>query len=242
MWEQEYMAAFARQICPGDTVFDIGANHGVYALAAGIRVGPTGHVHAFEASRHFCDLIRASISVNGLDDVVSVVHAAVAAVTGEATLRFDRHWSGGGHLVSSAGSGEEASGDTAERLQNPLGLPLSFETERVRAIALDEYFPDPGATVDVIKMDIEGAEGVALQGMARLVERSRRLKIMMEFCPRMMSRFPCDAASTIAMLEAAGFMCWTINPDASLTPARWQGLLDAPDAVRNILVSRQAVA
>ena len=241
-WEANYMAAFARQIRAGDIVLDIGANHGIYALAAGAQVGSKGHVYAFEASCHFSELIRASISVNGLDSVVSIINAAVAAATGEAVLGFDDHWSGRGHLVSPSVNEGAPSPTGSERLPQPLGLPRESKTEKIRCVALDEYFADPMTTIDVVKMDIEGGEGPALQGMAGLLERSPRVKIMMEFCPRMMSRFDCNATDVIAMLEAGGFMCWTINADSSLAPVRWPALLEAPDMIRNVLVSRQAVA
>jgi FkbM family methyltransferase len=241
-WEANYMAAFARQIRAGDTVLDIGANHGIYALAAGAQVGPRGRVYAFEASRHFSELIRASISVNGLDDVVTIINAAVAASTGEAVLGFDDQWSGRGHLVAPADTGAIAPPAVPEPLPQPLGLPEELRKEAVRCVALDDYFADPAFTIDAIKMDIEGAEGIALQGMARLLERSPAVRIMMEFCPLMMSRFACDAADTIAMLDAGGFMCWTINPDSSLAPARWQALLESPDMIRNVLASRQNVS
>ena len=241
-WEANCMAAFARQVRTGDTVLDIGANHGIYALAAGAQVGPKGHVHAFEASRHFSELIRASISINGLDSVVSVINAAVAAATGEATLCFDDHWSGSGHLVLRSGTEETAFSTEPERLPLPLPLPRKSKSERVRCVALDEYFADPAMTIDVMKMDIEGAEGLALKGMAKLLERSRRIKIMMEFCPLMMSRFECNAEDTIAILEAGGFMCWNINPDSSLAAVGWPAMLESPATVRNVLVSRQNVA
>ena len=240
-WEPNYMAAFARQINAGDTILDIGANHGIYALAAGVQVGPKGHVYAFEASRHFSELIRASISINGLDDVVSVVNAAVSATTGNAVLSFDDHWSGGGHLVGRAESGAPSPSSTPESLPRPLALPQKSKTEEVRCVALDDYFTDSAMRVDVMKMDIEGAEGLALKGMAKLLERSPRVRIMMEFCPLMMSGFDLDAVETIAMLEASGFMCWTINPDSSLAPAQWQALLETPGVIRNVLASRQKV-
>ena len=241
-WESNYMAAFARQIRTGDTVLDIGANHGIYALAAGAQVGPKGHVYAFEASLNFSELIRASISINGLDGVITVINAAVAADTGEAVLSFDDHWSGSGRLATSSDLVETPSPASAERLPQPLGLPRKSKTEKVRSVALDEYFPDPAMTIDVMKMDIEGAEGIALKGMAKLLDRSRRIKIMMEFCPLMMSRFDCNAEDTIAMLEAGGFVCWNVNADSSLAAVRWPALLESPDTIRNVLISRQNVA
>jgi FkbM family methyltransferase len=228
-WEHHYAAAFERLLRPGDVVLDIGANHGVYALLAATRIAPNGHVYAFEASRHFCDLMRASISVNGLTRLVTVEHRAVADRAFETTLAADVHMSGAGHLVAEDQFAPDATSSPRTRM------------EKVTCIALDDYFVDAAQRVDVIKMDIEGAEGLALKGMARLVDRSPTLKVMMEFCPGMLARFACNAGFVIDFFESRQFMCWTIKPDSNLVPARWQSLLATPDAIQNVMISRQAL-
>ena len=78
--------------------------------------------------------------------------------------------------------------------------------------------------------------------MARIIDRSPDLRIMMEFCPAMLSRFACDAHCVVQFLASRGFMCWTINDDSSLAPARWEALLEEHDRIRNIMVSRRALA
>jgi hypothetical protein len=90
-------------------------------------------------------------------------------------------------------------------------------------------------------MDIEGAEGLALKGMSKLIDRSPGLKIMMEFCPTMLDHFECNARFVLDFFASRGFMCWTINVDASLTPQRWETLLEKPDLIRNIMISRRAL-
>ncbi|MFO1303595.1 MAG: FkbM family methyltransferase [Burkholderiales bacterium] len=226
-WEANYVAAFERLLRPGNVVVDIGANHGVYALIAAARVAPNGHVYAFEASEHFCELIRASISVNGLDRSITLENRGVADRAFETTLVADVQMSGGGHLVS------EGVADAPPRSS------LGTRSQVIQCVALDDYFGDPAQKIDAIKMDIEGAEGLALKGMARLIDRSPTVKIMMEFVPQLMARYPCDAAFVIDFLKTRNFMCWTINPDASLAPARWESLLEDPSAIRNVIAARQ---
>lgn len=228
-WESHYTAAFERLLRPGSVVLDIGANHGVYALLAAARVAPNGHVYAFEGSREFCELMRASISVNGLAGSITLENLAVADRAFETTLTTDLQNSGGGHLVADG------------LVEEPASSSLGVHSQTVRCVALDDYFPDPAQTVDVVKMDIEGAEGLALKGMAKLVERSARIRILMEFVPRLLDRYPCNAAWVVEFLKARDFMCWTINPDSSLAPARWESLLEHRDTIRNVLVSRQAM-
>lgn len=228
-WEPQYVTAFIRMLKPGDTVLDIGANHGVYTLLAAPRVAPGGHVYAFEPSQGFHDLIAASVSVNGLDHLVTLEKRALAERARTTTLVANVHWSGGAHLETQVGA------DDAPDPRRPVG------TETIECIALDDYFPDPAQKVDVIKMDIEGAEGLALKGMAKVVDRSPNLRLMMEFCPRMLSRFDCDAGYVLDFFRSRDFMCWTIDDAGGLVPARWESLLAEPDAIRNIVASRQGL-
>jgi FkbM family methyltransferase len=230
LWEPNYATAFCNLLKPGDVVLDIGANHGFYSIIAAPRIAPNGHIYAFEPSKNFYDLIKASVSVNGLGDVISVENLALGDADGEVVLQFDPHWSGGGNI----GGSRPGDADPA--------VAAGLESERVKCVALDNYLGDKLARVDVIKMDIEGAEGIALKGMAKIIDRSRDLKMMLEFCPTMMSRFDCDANFVVQFLSSRDFMCWTINDDSTLAPARWEKLLEEPDRIRNIMVSRRSLA
>ena len=120
-WEPDYMAAFSRLLKPGQCVLDIGANHGIYALVAAQRVGPRGKVVAFEPNAQLCDLLRASVSVNGLEKIVEVVQCAVGDSDGEADARIRRALGGpragpdpaSMHLRRPAGQARDRSGCAA---------------------------------------------------------------------------------------------------------------------------------
>src|SRR4051812_17533560 len=64
-WEQNYAQVFQRLIKPGDTVFDLGANHGFYTLLAAASTGPAGTVHSFEPNPRFARLANMSAQING---------------------------------------------------------------------------------------------------------------------------------------------------------------------------------
>jgi FkbM family methyltransferase len=226
LWEANYVKAFCGLLKPGDVVLDVGANHGVYALLAAQRIGPHGRVHAFEPARNLFQLICASVSVNGLDKIVAVERLAVADAARETTLVSHPRWSGGAHLA--------AASEIAPRRQR-FG---EEESEVVNCVALDEHFGNTLTKIDAVKMDIEGAEGLALKGMTKLIDRSPHVKIMMEFCPAMLARYACDATFVIGFFRTRAFMCWTIAPDGGLVPARWDQLLDQPDLIQNVIVSR----
>jgi FkbM family methyltransferase len=225
VWEAHYTTAFLRLLKPGQVVLDIGANHGVYSLQAATRVAPNGHVYAFEPNPRFSSLMKDSIAVNGLASLITLVEKAVADREGEVTLVFeDRH---------------PAQGRLRDAVQSASGNE-PVKTCVVGAITLDRYFPD--ARVDVVKMDIEGAEGLALDGMAGLIERSRDLKIMMEFGSPTMSAFTRNAEYVTDFLGSRGFACWRISGDGSLIPTGWQALLANDDTIQNVIASRQGIA
>ena len=73
----------------------------------------------------------------------------------------------------------------------------------VECVALDEYMPD--ATVDVIKMDVEGNELKALQGMQGLVARCQNLTIFAELHPTMLAGRGASVSDYLAMFKTLGF-------------------------------------
>ncbi len=131
-----------RIVGPGDTVFDIGANHGVYALALARRVGPTGRVLAFEPGADPASLLARAAELAGLSRL-DPRRVAVAERDGELAL---------------AGSGEEArlAGDGRGR--------------RVPARRLDTVWRELGEPdVALLKVDVEGAEERVFAGARRLL-------------------------------------------------------------------------
>jgi FkbM family methyltransferase len=220
-WEANYTTVFQRLIKPGQTVFDLGANHGVYTLLGAAATGPGGRVHAFEANPRLANLTRLSAAINGYGEIVTVHPLAVGEAEGIAQLVFDHGWSGGGSLFR----GDVAAGGVNEGVA-------------CRVAALDALFPDPGFQVQVMKMDIEGAEGRALAGMPRLLERSPDLRLMLEFAPEMLAASGVPAPQVVEFLAARSFRAWLIGADSALTPVAWTSLATTERGVQNILASR----
>jgi FkbM family methyltransferase len=219
-WEPNYMALFDKLLKSGDTVLDIGANHGVYALHAAMAVGPKGKVHAFEPNPRLARLIDFSMKLNGFGDYATLHSFAVSDAAGTARLVFSDAFSGGGAI-----SGNQS--NTAQK-----GVECNL-------VALDTLFADPRFKVDVIKMDVEGHEGLALRGMQQLLKRSPNVKIMMEFGPDMMARAGVGAEEILAMLGDFGFKIWLIGVAGELHATSAKELLAASDAIQNILLARE---
>lgn len=159
---EPHLTAKLRSVLGRGAVFvDVGANVGFFTLLAAGRVGPEGRVHAFEARADNVALLRRSLADNGFAQV-DVHECAVSDRAGRLAFFASGTWYSNGRIVGDDEAGSEQ-------------LP------RVPAVALDEVLAD-APRIDVIKMDIEGAEAKALAGMRGLLRRHRPL-LLTEFSP-----------------------------------------------------------
>jgi len=127
------------------------------SVLAASRVGTSGKVIAFEPSSDNCALLRTSIRVNDFANVVLYQYAVA-----------DRD-----RIV---GYGMD---DSNGRIS--LGSPTDSPYQ-VRSVRLDTLLGNE-ARIDIIKLDIEGAEEIALEGMEQLIQNHRPV-IISEFSPR----------------------------------------------------------
>ncbi len=146
---------------PGDHIFDIGANIGVLTLLMA-RHGndPDRRITAFEPEpRNFAQLER-NVELNDLGACVTPHRMALGASEGEADL-FIRGGPGEGRHSLTARSGSTGS------IRVPVRTASAFARTHDR-------WPD------VVKIDVEGAEGQVLAGMASLIEERRPRDIFLE--------------------------------------------------------------
>lgn len=148
---------------PGMTFFDLGAHVGFYTVAAAQQVGPGGAVHAFEPLLSNAELLEQSIAANRFAQV-RVNRMAVSDHAGSVSLHVPR------------GEGHNASGFATLMDFFPDAL-----TETVTSIPLDDYVRvNQIQHIDLIKMDIEAAEVLALRGMAQLLQAADKPRILSE--------------------------------------------------------------
>lgn len=180
--EPELIGVLEAQLKKGSVFYDVGANIGIYSLLAADYVGPEGKVLAFEPNDLNLSYLRQSIAL-GVHNV-EVLDFAIGDKDG--TLTFDRKGgSMSGRLISEA-----------EKAVDP-------QIVKVRSIdsLIESGLPPP----DVIKIDIEGGEGAALEGAVRTLERGPVIICEMhEFAPEGVKRAE-------SVLMAAGYNLSTLH-------------------------------
>lgn len=144
-WEMLFLQRFLRG---GDSVMDIGANVGVYALLLGKSVGPDGEVHAFEPDADNGRLLRENLALNRMD-WPRVHDVAVGSRCGEVMVEVGR-----GNLT---------------RVASGLRAGSARETRPVKLVSLDSV--EVGRPPVYCKVDVEGYEDEVIQGSAELMRR-----------------------------------------------------------------------
>lgn len=155
-YEPNLQEAAKHFIKPGMTVYDVGANIGYISLMAARLTAPDGRVFAFEALPANIQRLKQNITLNNLEKRVFVQQAAVVDTDGKVT--FYMHRSGAmGKAAGSAGRDEKYQ-----------------QSIQVDGVALDDFvFQQDQPKPDLIKLDIEGGEGMALAGMSRILKEVR---------------------------------------------------------------------
>jgi FkbM family methyltransferase len=146
--------ALRRTLGRGGVFIDIGSNIGYTALLAAGIVGPDGRVVALDAQRECADATRANARLNGLTQV-EALHSAAGAISGEAEVIVtqDPLWT---------------------RLASVGEHPLEVRRDRVPVTSVDDLVARLGlSAVDVVKIDVEGAELDVVSGMARVLAEQR---------------------------------------------------------------------
>jgi FkbM family methyltransferase len=157
-YEPELQAAIQKEVRPGMLVYDVGANIGYVSLLFAQAVNPGGRVIAFEALPANLERIRRNLTLNPAARIQPV---GMAVVETARSVEF---------LVHSSGAMGKAAGSAGRKQE------LYASTLQIPGISLDEFiYTQSNPVPQVVKVDIEGGEVLALPGMKRLLSEARPL-------------------------------------------------------------------
>ena len=161
IYERVVTHYFNNYLKKGYIVFDIGANIGWFSLIASRRIGDKGKVFSFEPEPLNYEVLIKNIDLNGLKNIIPI-RKAVSNFIGEVDLN-----------ISSINKGAHTLLPTNDK----------YRSFKVETITIDSFINENNVSPNVIKMDIEGAEPLALAGMNNLLSKTDELIIFSEFNP-----------------------------------------------------------
>lgn len=178
------------QIHGGDVALDIGAHIGYYTLLLARLVGPEGHVYAFEPDPENFKLLERNVATNHRANV-SLVQKAVGDRTANAAL-----------FLSSQNLGDH-------RLYDP-GDEARIRVQ-IECVDLNNFFRDYEREINFVKIDIQGAEWAAIQGMSGLLERFPGVRLLLEYWPWGLRAYGANPETLLRQLEVYGFDFYDVN-------------------------------
>lgn len=160
LYEPGTTALCRRLVKPGMYVMDIGAHIGYYTLLFSKLVGPNGRVFAFEPHPEIFNMLRHN--TRNRKNVI-VFNKAVSNTNSEVEFFFSRKTSGSHSFYRT----EFTEGSC-----------------KVQTVCLDDFIKFKGfEKIDLIKIDVEGAEPLVIEGMSKFIESTDTLFIILELNP-----------------------------------------------------------
>jgi FkbM family methyltransferase len=206
LYETELTQHFCRILRKDDHCLDIGANFGYFTLLFG-RFCPQGKAIGFEPDAALFKIARDNIHINDLGRNTSVHHMAICETERELTL-FRRVRRSGNTSIS------KVHGDFLEYLGETPSVEFS-----ARGVSLDQFSRNFAGKLDIIKIDIEGAEPLAIAGAKTVIEANPDLQIVMEWSPGQIQAAGFDVGEFLNTLSAMGLRFHRLDASATvLTP------------------------
>ena len=173
---------------PGMVFVDIGANLGYYTLIASKLVGEQGKVYAIEPDDKNFQLLSKNVSLNNLKNV-QLIKKALSEQPGEQKLYKDKENYGRHSLAGS-------------------NVPVLDTVFTVETDTLDNVLN--GVAPSVMKMDVQGAEGLVMKGASKTLKKSPQ-RMTVEFWPTGLKNMGTDPMELLNIFSNEGFCYYFIN-------------------------------
>lgn len=203
-YETEITEFLKRQLVNGSVFFDVGANIGFITVGVGAHVKRLGgKVYAFEPVHANFQRLKKNIALNDLDDVTSAFNFGLGDEERDAVISLEN--------ANGATTGNAVLTD-ALLPTDGRGATSTIEIKRLDSL-LEKLSL---SRVDLVKVDIEGAEVMFLRGARQFIERFRPT-LFGEFNQCFISRFGHSILDADRQLGPLGYRPFRIEPH-SITP------------------------
>lgn len=215
-YEREETNFLKKIIKQGDVFVDIGSNFGYYTLLASKLVGKRGKVFSFEPDPYNFSILQRNIKINKCSNVLCV-NKAVGEKDEKINFYIDAENLGRHNLIPN----------------------WSKHILTVDKISLDNFLPK-GSRVNIVKIDIEGGEELAIKGMEKIIQKNPSIKLLIEFFPERIKQNNLHPANLKRLISSLGFSIYEIS-NLGLTKISFSELLrrtSGKGELMNILVQR----
>ena len=193
LYDRELVWLF-KNVRAGFYVADIGASFGIYTVVAARAAGPSGKVFSFEPAASTFEILKTNVELNSLTNVHSF-RCAIGEHDEETQLYHHRD------------SSRNSLGRTAA---------MTGTSESVQKTTLSNVLARAGIVrIDIIKIDVEGMEEMALKGCSTIVERARP-KIIIELNPSRASTIGLRADGAWELLRSLRYKMFEIGSGGEL--------------------------
>jgi FkbM family methyltransferase len=202
-YEPDLTNYFLSTIRDTDHCLDVGANFGYFTCLMACRA-PNGRTIGIEPDPEVFELLRDNIFANCVQRCASPLQAAVGETEGSLTLykRITR-------------SGSTSIAQVPPEILRAYGEPDS-PSLKVVCRPVDSLLPQFDGRIDVIKIDVEGAEPLVFRGAKETLERNPNVKIVMEWLPAQIQAAGFDPGEFLGELEALGLAAAVVGPQGPI--------------------------
>jgi FkbM family methyltransferase len=210
IWEPELWSSISATLPEGGVFLDVGAHIGYFSVKAARKVGKTGRVVAFEPNPETLNLLRDNVSANRAENVMV---EPIACTDREQMLTL--------FAAAFFNTGRASLGRQNADFSRD-GPPKEYT---VRGRPIDDVVRELNLTrVDVIKIDVEGAEVFVVKGAMNTLKRFHP-KLIVEVIPAQLASLKSTPEDLIAAIKAAGY-----NHSRPINPEKidWEWTVQAP--------------
>jgi FkbM family methyltransferase len=191
-FEAASLGTFLKCLKEGDVVLDVGANVGIYSLLASEVIGPKGKVYAFEPTPSTYDALQRNFHYNHVESQCICIRKGLSDKNSV------------GRVASPELAKRYQSGDAFNYIETVDISPT--DAGAIELTTIDEFARANEITrIDVIKIDIEGAELLCLKGAEAFLRSKDRPIILFEAIDDNSKRFGYSAMDVILYLSQYGY-------------------------------------